>query len=400
MTSQLHNTLNHNTLDHNTLDIAHVTSTFPPYWAGTGNVAFHNARILHERGHNVTLFTARYSDQDDMPMPFTVKRLPAQFRLGNAPLTLGLVNQLRGFDIIHLHYPYIFGSELAHYAAWRNKTPLLLTYHNQLQEQTAVKKTLFGIYNLLAEPIILNRAERRLAVSREHLVSLQARFADDPDTLELPNGVDSEQFSPQPGRSRETLGTPADAPVALFVGALDQAHRFKNVDGLIRAFARAKQDALDTLQTAELWIVGDGNLRADLEALARQVGLSQVRFLGKYPPSDLPPIYSDADLLVLPSTGVESFGVVLIEALACETAVLASNLAGVCTVVDASEQGDGMLIPPKDPPALARALVTLLSDRERTRDMGKRGRARVKARYDWHVIGERLERLYLDVLDI
>jgi len=392
------------------LKLAHITSTFPPYWAGTGNVAFHNARILHERGHDVSLFTARYSDDDDMDMPFKVRRLPAQFRVGNAPLTWGMVSELRGFDVIHLHYPYIFGSELAHYAAWRTKTPLVLTYHNQLQEQTLFKKTLFGIYNLLAEPLILNLAKRRLAVSREHLISLQPRFQEDAHTLELPNGVDSQQFSPQPGRMRQQLGTPEAAPVALFVGALDQAHRFKNVDGLIRAFARAKQDAPDTLAAAELWIVGDGDLRADLEALTAQLKLTRVRFLGKYPPSDLPPIYSDADLLVLPSTGVESFGVVLIEALACETAVLASNLPGVRTVVDArdandasdpykqGEQGDGMLVPPRDDAALTQALVTLLSDRERTRAMGKRGRERVKARYDWQVIGERLEHIYLDLL--
>jgi glycosyltransferase involved in cell wall biosynthesis len=381
------------------LKLAHITSTFPPYWAGTGNVAFHNARILHERGHDVTLFTARYSDQDDLPMPFEVRRLPAQFRVGNAPLTLDLVKQLRGFDVIHVHYPYIFGSELAHYAAWRNKTPLVLTYHNQLQEQTLIKKTLFGGYNLLAEPLILNLAKRRLAVSREHLISLQGRFANDPHTLELPNGVDSTLFSPQPGHTRNQLGTPEAAPVALFVGALDQAHRFKNVDGLIRAFANAKQDAPDTLAQAELWIVGDGNLRADLEALAYRLRRSDVRFLGKHPPNDLPPIYSDADLLVLPSTGVESFGVVLIEALACETAVLASDLPGVRTVIDAGEQGDGMLMPARDEPALTRALVTLLSDRTRTHAMGKRGRERVKARYDWQVIGERLERIYLDVLE-
>ena len=381
------------------LKLAHVTSTFPPYWAGTGNVAFHNARILHERGHDITLFTARYSDNDDMPMPFAVKRLPAQFRVGNAPLTLSLAKELRGFDVIHLHYPYIFGSELAHYAAWRTQTPLVLTYHNQLQEQTLLKKTLFGIYNLLAEPLILNLAQRRLAVSREHLISLQGRFQDDPHTVELPNGVDSQQFSPQLGHTRKSLGTPADAPVALFVGALDQAHRFKNVDGLIRAFAQAKQDGQGTLEQAELWIVGDGDLRPELEALAQRLGLNNVRFLGQYPPSDLPPIYSDADLLVLPSTGVESFGVVLIEALACETAVLASNLPGVRTVVDASEQGDGMLVPPRDDTALAHALVTLLGDRKRLGDMGQRGRKRVKARYDWQVIGERLERIYLDLLE-
>ncbi|MEM6430822.1 MAG: glycosyltransferase family 4 protein [Deinococcota bacterium] len=385
------------------LKLAHLTSTFPPYWAGTGNVAFHNARILHERGHDITLFTARYSANDDLPMPFKTERLETQFRVGNAPLTLSLLRKLRGADLIHLHYPYIFGAELASYVAWRDKIPLVLTYHNQLQEQTALKKTLFSIYNALSEPIILGRAARRFAVSREHFSSLHPRFDTDVHTLELPNGVDTTSFCPQPRETyRAQLGVASDVPVALFVGALDQAHRFKNVDGLLRAFkqlsAEPQQDAYDTLASAQLWIVGDGDLRPELEALSQQLELTdRVRFLGKHPPTDLPPIYSAADVLVLPSTGVESFGVVLIEALACATAVVASSLPGVRTVVDDSR--DGLLVPPGDEPALAAALGDLLRDRGRTAAMGQSGRSKVQARYDWQVIGKLLEDYYYAVLE-
>ncbi len=385
------------------LKVAHVTSTFPPYWAGTGNVAFHNARILHERGHDVHLLTARYSEDDDMPMPFEIDRLKAQFRVGNAPLTLSLVRKLRGAELIHLHYPYIFGAELASYVAWRDNIPLVLTYHNQLQEQTPLKKALFSIYNALSEPVILGRAARRFAVSREHLIGLQPRFKDDMHTLELPNGVDTEVFCPQPRTTyRAQLGVGDDVPVALFVGALDQAHRFKNVDGLLRAFKRMQvddsQDVCDTLASAQLWIVGDGDLRPELEALSRQLGLAdRVRFLGKHPPTDLPPIYSAADVLVLPSTGVESFGVVLIEALACGTAVIASSLPGVRTVVN--DGHDGVLVPPQDEATLATTLGQLLSDRDRTQAMGQAGRSKVQTRYDWQVIGKLLESYYYAVLD-
>jgi glycosyltransferase involved in cell wall biosynthesis len=186
------------------------------------------------------------------------------------------------------------------------------------------------------------------------------------------------------------------------VGALDQAHRFKNVDGLLRAFKRMQvddsQDVCNTLASAQLWIVGDGDLRPELEALSRQLGLAdRVRFLGKHPPTDLPPIYSAADVLVLPSTGVESFGVVLIEALACGTAVIASSLPGVRTVVN--DGHDGVLVPPQDEATLATTLGQLLSDRDRTQAMGQAGRSKVQTRYDWQVIGKLLESYYYAVLD-
>src|SRR5438270_13371710 len=84
--------------------IAHVTATFPPYWAGTGNVAYYHARTLTERGHDVTVFTATPHRGGSQRFPFAVEYLRAPFRLGNAPFTPHLVYRLRGFDLIHLHY--------------------------------------------------------------------------------------------------------------------------------------------------------------------------------------------------------------------------------------------------------------------------------------------------------
>jgi glycosyltransferase involved in cell wall biosynthesis len=179
--------------------------------------------------------------------------------------------------------------------------------------------------------------------------------------------------------------------LALFVGALDQAHRFKNVDGLIRAFAKA------TIAQAHLWIVGDGDLRPQLQELGSQLGLGQrLHFLGRYPPQQLPGLYSAADVVVLPSTGVESFGLVLLEALACQTPVIASALPGVRTLVAPGQ--DGWLVAPSDEASLSQALDLALSDPKRNQAMGQSGRAKVVREYDWAVIGERLEGIYREVL--
>jgi len=374
------------------LRIAHVTATFPPYLAGTGNVAYHNARLMHERGHRVTVFTAQARGADQVTFPFEVVRLPASFRLGNAPFTPGLLARLRGFDLLHLHYPYIFGAELAWLASRLFRTPLLFTYHNRLHEDTPLKRELFALYNAIVEPLIFLGSSRILAVRQEHLLAQHPALYQDPRVREAPNGVDTRLYSPGDRlEARRALGVPAKTPVALFVGALDPAHRFKNVDGLLRAFARVK------VPGAELWIAGEGGLRPELEALAQRTGLKgRVRFLGKRTPDRLPPLYRAADVSVLPSTGVESFGLVLVESLACATPVIASALPGVRTLV--SDGIDGHLVAPGDEAALAKALETRLREREAGRAMGQKGREKVVRLYDWEVIGDRLEHLYREVV--
>lgn len=372
--------------------IAHVSATFPPYWAGTGNVAYHNARVLHERGHAVTVFTA--GEAGAVSFPFEVVRLPERLRLGNAPFTPALVGQLRGFDLIHLHYPYIFGAELTVLAARLYRTPLVLTYHNRLEEagRIVLKRLLFQGYNLGVEPLVFRSARRLLAVRREHLSTLYPHLEADPRLQELPNGVDTGLFTPGDRlEARRRYGVSDEAPVAIFVGALDQAHRFKNVDGLIRAFARVP------LPEARLWIVGDGGLRPELEALARQLGLGgRVQFLGQHAPAALPPLFRAADVSVLPSTGVESFGLVLLESMACGTPVIASALPGVRTLVE--EGVDGHLAAVGDEADLARLLELRLRRRDQAEAMGRKGREKVLREYDWSVIAGRLEETYASVM--
>lgn len=369
--------------------IAHVTATFPPYWAGTGNVAYHNARHMHERGHDVTVFTAATPSDSEMTFPFHVERLPVKFRIGNAPFTPALLDRLRGFDVIHLHYPFIFGAEMTMLAAWRTQTPLIFTYHNQLREQHLVKQALFTVYNLLVEPLLFRQAARIVAVRRDHFLSVHPRFAKDSRLVEIPNGVDTSVFAPRDRQAaRAALGLPLDAPVVLFVGALDQAHRFKNVEGLLKAFARA------TVPDALLLIVGDGELRPSLEQLAGALGIAdRVVFLGSRRPELLPPVYSASDVSVLPSTGVESFGMVVIESMACGTVPIIADLPGVRDAVTPSF--DGLLIPPGDDVALALALERTLSDLPGVRVMGERGRAKIVRSYDWRAIGDQIEELYV-----
>lgn len=364
--------------------IAQVTATFPPYRAGTGLVAYYTARELSKRGHEVVVFTGPGADAADRELEFQVRRLPAAVMVGNAPLTLGLYSGLRGFDLIHLHYPYIFGAEVTWAAARRFHAPLVVTYHNRLDGRTAGKGRLFKVYNMAVEHRLLNAADCRIAVNRDHaevvLPTVRAWY-------EVPNGVDTTLFRPRhKAAARLALGHPGEHPLLLFVGALDSAHRFKNVDGLIRALPRLSADTV-------LWIVGDGNLRPELQRLVTATGVqSRVRFWGNKTHEDLPAFYNAADIAVLPSIHTESFGLVLVESMASGTPVVATALPGVRTVVQ--DGVDGLLVRPGSLEDLAQALKRLLSDPALRTNMGAAGHAKVARMYGWDRAADQLLSVY------
>jgi len=112
--------------------IADVTATFPPYYSGTGMVGYYNALELARRGHAVAVFTAAHPrGENEYPVEMDVRRLPALFRFGNAPVLPGLLG-LKEFDIIHLHHPFIFGPEMVLAVSRSRRIPYIITHHNDL----------------------------------------------------------------------------------------------------------------------------------------------------------------------------------------------------------------------------------------------------------------------------
>lgn len=377
------------------LRIAHITATFPPYRGGTGNVCYHNARELARRGHRVHVFTAAlagaapFEERDG----FTIRRLRPLARVGNAPLLPGLLPALRGFDILHLHYPFILGAELVRLAAFANRTPLVISHHNDLIGD-GMRAALFAAYQRLSAFITVRGAARMCAVSLDHYQSsrLCGALPDGrPPAVELPNGVAVDQFRPGPADAALRLhyGIPPGAPLLLFVAALDRAHHFKGLGRLLQVLALLP----------EIWllVVGDGDLRPAYAQQARDCGVTaRVVFAGAVDHAATPPFFRSAAVTVLPSTPPESFGLVLIESLACGTPVVASNIPGVRTVVD--HGGDGLLVAPDDSAGLAAAIRRIVAHEDERRRMGERGRARVAARYAWPAIGARLEGIYQQVI--
>ncbi|MDP3793691.1 MAG: glycosyltransferase family 4 protein, partial [Candidatus Uhrbacteria bacterium] len=220
--------------------------------------------------------------------------------------------------------------------------------------------------------------------------SLQPWFTANPSRVrEIPFGVDLDSFSPGPD-ARHRFQLPIGAPTLLFVGGLDQAHAFKGLTDLFQAFCR-----LDS--AAHLLIVGDGDLKFTYEERTRVLGIaSRVHFLGRVDDETLRDAYRGSDVLVLPSTNTaEAFSLVALEAGACGTPVIASDLPGVRTVVRHGETG--LLVPPKDHAALVSALERLLSDRDLRQTLGRAAHDFVTKNFSWDKHVDELIEVYQEV---
>jgi phosphatidyl-myo-inositol alpha-mannosyltransferase len=197
------------------------------------------------------------------------------------------------------------------------------------------------------------------------------------------NGVDVRAFA-HPGRPVQ--GLPA-GPKILWVNRLDPQ---KGFEIMLRAFERLASEVGE----AHLLVAGDGRDRALLRSLPRQLR-SRILRLGTVPHEELPRYHAAADVFVAPATGQESFGIVLVEAMAAGVPVVASDIAGYREVV--RDGVDGLLVPPNDPIALAAAIRRILSEPELAASLKDAGRSRAEA-FSWLAVAPRLEAVYDRVL--
>jgi len=380
------------------MKIAHVTATFPPDYNGTANVCYHDAFEVARLGHEVHVFTSEYPlDGYRDPAEFCVHRLPAFLRVGNAPVNLSLFSALKGFDVLHLHYPFYFGAEMVFLRSVLDKTPYVITYHQDVRLKGLLEPAI-KLHNKTLGRLILGSCSRLFVTSWDYALNSGIKdivISKGDDAAEVPNGVDVVRFDPRTsgGSIRERHGIENGEQVVLFVGALDSAHYFKGINVLLESLLKLNRP--DT----KLVVVGDGNMRQEYISRAAALGLTdRVVFAGRVSADELPSYYAMSNLLVLPSTTEgEAFGLVLVEAMACGKPVIASDLPGVRSVVD--EGITGLLAKPGSVGDLVDKIGSLLSQPDVMTRMGIEGRKKAETRYAWHNIGLLLERLYEEVLE-
>ena len=206
------------------------------------------------------------------------------------------------------------------------------------------------------------------------------------------NGIDASTFDRGDAQAawdiRRSLGI---APEALLVGSVGRLHRQKDHAGLLNALTHIQSQ----IPEVRLLLVGDGELQADLQGQARSLGLSSSVTLAGHR-SDVPEILSTLDVFVLSSLW-EGLPNAVLEAMASGLPVVATQVGGVPELVVDGETG--VLVPPRDPTALADALVRLLQDAALRRRMGHAGRARVQEHFSVERMVRETEGLYEELLE-
>jgi glycosyltransferase involved in cell wall biosynthesis len=308
-----------------------------------------------------------------------VTRVSTRFMLAGAPVCPGMVRRIREStaDIVHLHLPN--PAAVLAYLASGHRGKLVVTYHSDVVRQR--------LLDTAFRPI-LNRFLARAAT----IISA------------TPNYIES---SPVLTRYRERCAViPFGIPVDAYAADSDSAAeiRARHGDRLIVSVGRLVyykgfQLLVDAMREVDgrLLIIGDGPLRGPLEARIRAHGLQdRVSILGGV--ADVAPYYQAASLFVLASISrSEAFGIVQLEAMACGTPVVNTDLdSGVPFV---SRDGEsGFTVPPRQPAALAAAINRLLDDPELRERFGRAARARVEREFSTDAMVERTLQLYRDVL--
>jgi glycosyltransferase involved in cell wall biosynthesis len=286
-------------------------------------------------------------------------------------LVLRLARLLRrwGVDVVHAHNtkPLIYGGPAARLARVNR---VVYTRHGQRRNARRMENVLFRL--------AIRTVDRAACVSHD-AARLSARDGIHPGKIAtIWNGIDVERFG--------CLGPQTGGP-AVMIGRLSPE---KDVATLLRATAIVAREC----PTFRLEIAGDGRCLPDLRRLADELALGeQVRFLGEV--DDVPSVLSRAYLFVLPSL-TEGLSLTLLEAMARGLPVLTTRVGGNPEVVVDGQTG--LLIPPGDPPAMARAILRLLRDPAGTSRMGLAGRRRVEHHFEIRRMIADYEALYLRML--
>jgi len=378
----------------------------PYLWDIPGGVQSHVrdlAETLIALGHQVSVLAP--GDEDSPHLPGYVvaagKTVPIPYNGSVARLQFGLVSATRvrrwlrqgNFDVVHVHEPA--PPSLSLLTVLLADAPLVATFH------AASTRSRFLVMLDSAVQLVLERLSGRIAVSPaarklivEHLGA---------DAVVIPNGVSVAHYAqavPLAGYPRD----PAAGGTIGFIGRYDEPRKGMTV------LLAALQQLVQTRPGVRLLVAGRGEQQDFLDELPPELAGS-VRMLGMISEADKASLLRSVDVYVAPNTGGESFGVILLEAMAAGAPIVASDLQAFRRVLDEGqptgiEEPDahppaggwervraGLLFPTRDADALTAALHTVLDDRLLRAELCEAGRQRVRP-YDWSVVAGQVLRVY------
>ncbi|HUF66300.1 MAG TPA: glycosyltransferase family 4 protein [Gemmatimonadaceae bacterium] len=363
------------------LRVAVVTEYYYPHLGGICEHVHYFAREARLAGHHVDIVTSNIPGAAPTPGVIRIgqsKTVYANGSMARISVGLGMRRRMRdvlrggGYDIVHVHSPLT--PVLPLLAVEEANAPVVGTFHTYFERAVAYR---------LGAPYFrsrLRRLDAAIAVSPSAVEALEKYF--EADWRIVPNGIDVNEFAPVQPRP-PLMRT--DVPVILYFGRLDPRNGLRH---LIDAFRLVRA----TGREAQLLVAGGGPLSNYYRKLAN--GDQDITFTGNVLGSRAA-YYANSTIYAAPTTRGASFGITLLEAMACETPIVCSRMAGFRDVV--KHEREALMVPPRDHRAIAAALTRLLDDETLRARMGKAGRQQA-LRYDWRNVTDEVLSVYAEVL--
>lgn len=354
-----------------------------PYsWDIPGGVSAHVADLaeaLIRMGHYVSVLAPAEFDEllpnyvVSTGKPRAVKYNGSIARLSFGPIAARKVSKWieeGEFDVLHVHEP--LAPSLSVLACWAAKGPIVATWHSSMD-----KSRMMLTLSKLAQTA-MEKVSARIAVSEAARTTLIKHVGG--DAVVIPNGVDISTFT----NAKPMFGWPGASQSIVFLGRGDEPR--KGLLVLVEAYPEIRRQH----PNVRLLIAGPGEPADTLKKLSREDRAS-VTVLGMVAPQDKASVLASGTIYVAPNTGGESFGIVLLEAMASGTPVVASDLEAFKRVLDNGKAG--ITFENENSADLARVVSELLSDPTRCAELSAQGKLRA-SEFDWSVVAERIVDVY------
>ncbi|MEM2144033.1 MAG: glycosyltransferase family 4 protein [Candidatus Jordarchaeaceae archaeon] len=378
--------------------IGHFVSLFPTQREnvevyGAGRVAYHLCKHLSKKGHSIHVFVPFKKSFVEKENNLSIHFYGSQLKIGIMNISYKLFFDPLNYplDIVHIHNDTPISVVAGLKYAMKMGKPLVVTWHGDWMPNYGHILRRIGVYlsNGCIVKKILSKADLIITPSIHY--AKESRFLGNyaNKIVEIPNGIDLQDFDIPFTKEdcRKMLGLNNAENVILFLGAL---YQLKGPQVLLKAIPKVIEKHRGTIFV----FAGDGNVEKYKE-LAEEIKVQKyVRFTG-YVEKLKPLYYKAADIFVLPSTEIECFPIVSLEAMACGVPIIASRVGGIPDIVKSGE--NGLLVPPKDSDILAEVIIYLLENEAVRKKMEDNGRKKVK-NYTWDRIIEITERIYEQII--
>jgi len=364
---------------------------------GIEKVSYEQSKRLAQSGYQIDVLTSKFEGRNTNPTKGIkiyhypslniAERFGVPYPILSFKAYKTFVQLIKKCDLVHAHGHVYMSSYMAGMVAKKYKKPFIVTQHNTFIDYQSLLNMVEHLNDLIIGKSVLKHANRIITVSKETMKYVLKLGADKSKTSVIYNGVDIDTFRPTNKKeNRKKLGLPKNRKIIFSVRRLV----YKNgLDTLIESVPLVAQNHPDVLFV----VAGKGPSRKLIEDRIKELKIDDnITLAGFVLDALLPAYYSAADYFILPSASGEGLPLVLLEAMACGLPVIATTVGGTPEII--KHMKNGVLVPPRNPEAMAETMSKILSEERLGPTIGEEARRIVEDRFTWEENLRQLQEIY------